>query len=310
MPTVELDGRGTVAYCWTGDGPETLVLVNGSVFNYRQWDKQALPLLKRELGGSWRFLQYDYVGIGGSSAKTAPFRMLDLADELRDLLDALSVDRVHLLGISKGSLVGQALLIRHPERVQSFCGLGNPNLLSRDSKQVFSSFQERLAALEALKELWPQRISRDNYASIFNQVYVPSLFGKPYTHLSLAERLRAILVRRMIYPALEGTFVRTMVDLFGYYVHGISDEAPAFSQGLPEVRGIPILLLNGTADTTTPIRMSRELAGLLREAKLVEFEGVTHMGPMMLRKEAKPVFDRYAAFARHEVIASGTQDLR
>jgi len=42
-----LQGRGTVAYQWTGDGPETVVVVNGSVFNYHQWDRQALPILHR-----------------------------------------------------------------------------------------------------------------------------------------------------------------------------------------------------------------------------------------------------------------------
>jgi pimeloyl-ACP methyl ester carboxylesterase len=272
--------------------------VNGSVFNYHQWDKQALPILQKGLGDRCRFLQYDYVGVGGSSAKTAPFRMLDLADELCDLLDALSMDHVHLLGISKGSLVGQALLIRQPDRVLSFCGLGNPNLLSEDAGEVFSVFQERLDALETLKELWLQRINRDNFARIFNQVYVPSMFGKPVTALSLAERLRSLLVRRMVYPALEGTFVQTMVDLFGYYVHDASEEAPAFAEGLPQVRGIPVLLLNGTADTTTPVHMSRELAQLLPEADLIEFEGVTHMGPMMLKKEADPVFGRYVAFMK------------
>ena len=308
MPTVDLHGRGTVAYCWTGEGPETIVLVNGSVFNYHQWDKQALPMLRRGLGDGCRFLQYDYVGIGGSSAKNAPFKMLDLADELRDLLDALSVDRPHLLGISKGSLVGQAYLIRHPDRVQSFCGLGNPNLLSKDTEQVFSTFQERLDALEALKELWPQRIDRENYARIFNVVFVPSLLGKTYADLSLGERLRALLVRPMVYPALEGTFVQSMVDLYSYYVTGISEEEPAFAQALPEVRGVPILLLNGTADATTPVRMSRELAKLLPEAELSEFEGVTHMGPMMLRKQAEPIFDRYITFARREVSGGSTRD--
>jgi hypothetical protein len=29
---------------------------------------------------------------------------------------------------------------------------------------------------------------------------------------------------------------------------------------------------------------------------LVEFEGVTHMGPMMVAAEAEPVFERYVAF--------------
>ena len=42
--------------------------------------------------------------------------------------------------------------------------------------------------------------------------------------------------------------------------------------------------------------MARELTRLLPEAELDEFEGVTHMGPMVLKKEAEPVFGRYVAF--------------
>jgi pimeloyl-ACP methyl ester carboxylesterase len=305
MPTVELAGRGTVAYCWTGDGAETVVLVNGSVFNYHQWDRQALPILQKGLGGRCRFLQYDYVGIGGSSAKTAPFRMLDLAEELCDLLDALSVERVHLLGISKGSLVSQALLIRYGERAKSFCGLGNPNMLSEHLESTDSTFQERIEALEGLKELWPQRINQGNFAPIFNQVYVPGMFGKKYADLSLVERLRAFFVRRMVYPVLEGTHIQAMVDLFRYYVGDIVEEVPAFAEGLPQVCDVPILLLNGTADTTTPVHLSRQLADLLPEADLVEFEGVTHMGPMLLAKEAQPVFGRYVAFMEHLLNGSG-----
>jgi pimeloyl-ACP methyl ester carboxylesterase len=300
MPVVELPERGRVAYQWTGDGPETVVLVNGSVFNYHQWDKQALPILQQGLKGRCRFLQYDYVGVGGSSAKKTPFRMLDLADELGDLLDALSVGRAHLLGISKGSLVGQAFLIRHQRRAWSFCGLGNPNLLSRDLGQAFSVFLQRLEALEQIKEIWPQRIDQQNYSRIFEIVYVPAIFGKPFGDLSLVERLRAALVRRMVYPALEGTYIQTMVDLFRYYVTGIAQEIPAFSEGLPQVHGVPILLLNGTADTTTPVHMSRELAQILPEADLVEFGGITHMGPMLLKKEAQPIFEQYVAFMKRQ----------
>jgi pimeloyl-ACP methyl ester carboxylesterase len=299
METVQLEGRGTIAYQWTGEGPETVVLVNGSIFNYHQWDGQPLPILQRGLGGRCRFLQYDYVGIGGSSAKTAPFSMQDLARELHDLLNALAVERVHLLGISKGSMVGQAFIICYPDRVKSFCGLGNPNLLSEALQSTWMLFKERLEALQDLKELWPERVNRQNYNRLFNHVYVPAFLQKQYTDLSMGERLKIAIVRRMVFPSLEGTFNQTIVDLFRYYTDlekGITQEAPFFAEGLPKVHGIPILLLNGTEDIITPIQLSRELAEILPEATLVEFESVTHMGPMMVSAEAKPVFERYVAF--------------
>ena len=303
MPTVELKGRGSVAYQWSGAGPEVLVLVNGSVFNYHQWDTLALPILQAGLAGRCRILQYDYVGVGGSTPKKAPFRMLDLADELRDLLDALDVGPVHLLGISKGSMVAQAFLFRHPERARSFCGLGNPHLLSQQIAPTFAAFRERIEALEALKDLWPQRIDKRNYPRVFNHVYVPAFLGKSYDTLSLRERVRAFFVRRMVYPSLEGTFVGTMVDLFRYYVDELGEEVPAYAEGLAQVGELPILLLNGTADTTTPVEMSRELAVVLPGAELVEFEGVTHMGVMMVEKMGRPVFERTVTFM-NEVLGS------
>jgi pimeloyl-ACP methyl ester carboxylesterase len=222
-------------------------------------------------------------------------------EELRDLLDALSVERVHLFGISKGSLVGQAFLISHRERALSFCGLGNPNVLSVKLEATFSIFRERLAALEKIQDLWPERINRSNYAEVVNRVYVPAIFGKEYKELTLPERLRALIMRRMIYRSLEGTYIQTMVDLFRFYLDGVTEGFEAYAAGLPQMRDVPMLLLNGTADTTTPVYMSRELAQLLPQAELVEFEGVTHMGPMSLRRQAEPVFARYCAFLKGQL---------
>jgi len=44
--------------------------------------------------------------------------------------------------------------------------------------------------------------------------------------------------------------VQTMVDVFRYFVEGGIKDAPAFESGWPTVSGVPMLLLNGTADTT------------------------------------------------------------
>ena len=304
MQTVELPGRGSVAYQISGSGPEFVVLINGAVFNYHQWDNQALPILLQELGHQCRFLQYDYIGVGGSSPKTTPFSMLDLAEELRELLDSLSIGNVHLFGISKGSAVGQAFMISHGDRVKSFCGLGNPNLNSPNLSEVFDNFKARIKTVEDLKELWPQRVNKDNYREIFNHVYVPIMFFKKHGDLSIIERLKAMMARRMVYPAMEGTFVQTMADVFRYFVEGVSADAPAFLENLPKVSETPVLLLNGTADTTTPVHMTRELAEILPQAELVEFEGVTHMGPMLLKADGRKVFNRYVEFLKRQIAES------
>ena len=89
------------------------------------------------------------------------------------------------------------------------------------------------------------------------------------------------------------TYQACKVDLFRYYAADIAQEAPSFAEGLPQVLGVSLLLPNGADDTTTPVRISRELADLLVEAELVEVEGVTHMGPMLPNKEAEPNHERH-----------------
>jgi len=62
------------------------------------------------------------------------------------LMDALNLDRVHLIGHDWGALVGFQLCLRHPDRVQSFMALGVPH--------PFIRFDPRL--LMVLWRLWFQ----------------------------------------------------------------------------------------------------------------------------------------------------------
>lgn len=50
---------------------------------------------------------------------TAPYTLDDMADDGMHLLDALNIDRAHVLGLSNGGAIAQLMAIRHPERVAS-----------------------------------------------------------------------------------------------------------------------------------------------------------------------------------------------
>ena len=45
----------------------------------------------------------------------------DLADDATGLLDALSIERAHLFGVSMGAMVAQLVALRSPDRVRSLC---------------------------------------------------------------------------------------------------------------------------------------------------------------------------------------------
>lgn len=63
-----------------------------------------------------------------------PYTLHDMAADAFGLLDALSIDRAHLVGRSMGGMIAQVMAYEHPERVASLTSImsstGNPSLPS------------------------------------------------------------------------------------------------------------------------------------------------------------------------------------
>ena len=107
-----------ISYRIDGSGPETIVLVNGLADTKESWDAQ-LPAL----AGRYRVLSYDNRGVGASSMPPGPYTTAQMAEDLAALVDALGVERFHVLGLSMGGMIAQEYAIRHADRLlsASFC---------------------------------------------------------------------------------------------------------------------------------------------------------------------------------------------
>src|ERR1700737_2574691 len=55
--------------------------------------------------------------VGRTSA--VPYTLVDLADDVRGLLDHLEIQRAHVVGASMGGMIAQVLAGRHPDRIRS-----------------------------------------------------------------------------------------------------------------------------------------------------------------------------------------------
>lgn len=110
------DGRLVGEEAGAGD---PVVLIHGFSFDRTMWDPQFRPL------AAWhRTIRYDLRGFGDSGA---PVSGQGHVADLLALLDALSIGRAHLVGLSLGANIALAVAAFHPDRVSSIV-LASPGL--------------------------------------------------------------------------------------------------------------------------------------------------------------------------------------
>jgi len=59
----------------------------------------------------------DNRGAGQSDKPLGRYRMADLADDVRRVMDAVGLDEAYVAGVSLGGMIAQELALRHPRRV-------------------------------------------------------------------------------------------------------------------------------------------------------------------------------------------------
>lgn len=110
MPRIAVAG-GEIQYEESGRG-HPLIFVSGLSGLARYWQPQV-PVFSR----SYRVITYDQRGTGGSDKEQRNFSVDQMAAELIGLMDALEIERAHIVGQSTGGAIGQTVAIEHPQRV-------------------------------------------------------------------------------------------------------------------------------------------------------------------------------------------------
>jgi len=101
-----------IAYKTFGRG-EPLLLIMGFSGTMDMWPPRFLA----GLAPHYKVIVYDSRGIGESGASDKKFSIELFADDASALLDALGIEKAHVMGWSMGTNVAQELVLRHPDKV-------------------------------------------------------------------------------------------------------------------------------------------------------------------------------------------------
>ncbi len=273
-----------------------VIFTNGSIFNHRQWLSSYLPAFQTFTNDSYSYVLYDYQGFGQSSPRDEQFTLKSLAEELLGLLDYLDIEEAHLFGVSKGTMVNQVFTGLYPDRVKSVGGYGIVNLLAPKIKEERNLFLDRLESLQTLTDILSQNINSKNFKRVIRTVYTPVIFLNKYSELNLKEKLIHWILERRFFSLFEGTPLKTMELLFSFYAYEIEKEAEFYATCIESIGNIPVLLLSGTEDKTTPIERAIDLKSRLNNVKFIKFEGFEHISPNIKKKQGKAVMQEYTEF--------------
>jgi pyruvate dehydrogenase E2 component (dihydrolipoamide acetyltransferase) len=140
-------GDRVLRYLRHGDGSETVVLLHGFGGDLTTWLFNAEALA----GPGRSVYAFDLPGHGGSSKDVGAGTVAELAETLQAALDALDIDRAHLVGHSIGGAVAATLAAEHPERVSSLTLIATAGL----GAEIDGEFIDGFVAAESRRELRP-----------------------------------------------------------------------------------------------------------------------------------------------------------
>jgi proline iminopeptidase len=209
---------------------------------------------------------------------TAPYTLDDMAADTIGVLDALGIERAHVVGASMGGMIGQVLAARHPGRVLSLTSImsnsGNPA-----RKYAFG----RWKALRAIVRPPPPP---DDYPAVVEHlVRVFGVIGGPaFRHeLEQARPLFERVARRGLYRA--GTARQLLAIL-----------ATADRRPLLHAISAPTLVLHGSDDPLVPVAAGRDTAENIRGAVFEVVEGMGHdFPPSLMIRFAKRIAEHCRA---------------
>lgn len=233
----------------------TLLLINGlgsQCINY------ADAWCEKFAAEGYQVVRFDNRDTGLSSKLDGvDYSLKDMANDAIAVLDALGVERAHVMGLSMGGTIVQRLAIDHPDRLLSMTSV----MSATGEPDYGQSSPEALAVLTS-----PPASSREEY--IENHVKALAIYGsQPEWQDDEVNRARAAAAYdRCFCPAGIGRQMRAIVR----------DGSRADALGKVQV---PTLVLHGSRDTLINPSGGRRTAELIPGATYVEFEGMGHDYP-------------------------------
>lgn len=233
-----------------GEGP-TLIFAHGLFANHEIFSAQV-----QALSQSYRCIVLDMPGHGLSGYDPAGWKLDDLSRDLALMIEALSLGKVTFIGQSQGGMVGIRLAAYFPQWVAGLVLIGT---------SARAEFPERLQNWQRQRETLlsgSEQACEDLFTKIQGDIN-----SREWLQNHQAEAAREL--RIMLSHPRSGLALALDAAVF---------ERGDITELLADISA-PALIICGEQDTATPVELSREIATLIPESRLLVLAGTGHHPP-------------------------------
>lgn len=227
---------------------DNMVLIAGLSADHHVWDS-----IYSELSKHYRVLRFDNRGAGQTDAPAQDYSIMQMANDIAALMEALTINKTYIIGHSMGGYIAQQFAIDHANKIEKLVIIA-----SRAKPSA-----KRHAASGAT---WQQMIANGVEPSIAIKNSMSMLFADDF--MSQPEQVDAYIAKKLANP-----YPQRPQGLAGQLA---ATEHYDSSKILVKIK-VPTLVMGAEADRILPLHNSQFLADNIPGAQLAVIKRCGHM---------------------------------
>lgn len=249
----------------TGSGP-AIVMWPSLLMDRTLWGAQVEHFSPR-----FTTIAIDPPGHGASSPLTRDFTFDECATCVVEVLDALDVDRAHLLGNSWGAMVGGVFAARHPDRVGcSVLMNGTASTAPRRQRVEYGALLQVARLLGGIRPPLTRSVLK--------------AFLGPTSRRTRPEAVQTVL----------DVAVRNDVASVSHAIRSVVPDRPDHHALFATIT-TPVLVIAGREDATFPLDELNSMADAIPDSDLVVLDDAAHLVALEVPETVNALVDRFLA---------------